>query len=117
MGRQPAQTRRLQIESAGAWFRHIGFTLFDGDRIAQMGFFHGHPAAAAAGKLHYRQLVFADVLGVYVRSAAETAFFGVSARIAQVPRGFCHGAAAFTCIGHNNAPFLSVGVRQFKNYA
>ena len=59
-----------------------------------------HSAAPVANILHGRQFVLADMLGIDLRRTAETAFLGISAGIAQVPRCVCHSAAIFTCISH-----------------
>jgi hypothetical protein len=74
-----------------------------------MGFFHGHPTATVTDIFHCRQLVFTDVFGFHVRGTAETAIFLVSARVAQMSRGFGDGAATFTCICHDGFLSFKVG--------
>jgi hypothetical protein len=71
-----------------------------------MVLFHGHPAASTAYKFHRCQFVLANMGLIDTRGAAETAFFFITAGIAQMPRLIGNGPAAFACIGHIDSPFL-----------
>jgi len=54
----------------------------DRSRFTQMAFLHGHPAAAAAHKLHCRQLVLAHMGCIRMRCTAKAAIGGIAARAA-----------------------------------
>ena len=94
------------MQVAQSW-ANVPIILFDEGWAAQMPLFHCHPTAAIANVFHGSQFIFADVLGFHFRRAAETALRFIPARVAQVPRGFGDGTAAFTGIGHGNTPFSS----------
>jgi hypothetical protein len=61
-----------------------------------MGFLHSHPTASVTDEFHCCQLVFTDVLGLYFRCTAETAFFFIVTGIAQMTWCIGYGAAVFT---------------------
>jgi hypothetical protein len=71
-----------------------------------MALFYSHPATAIANKFHRGQFILAYMGLINTRGTAEAAFFGIAARIAQMPRLFGHRTAAFTCICHIESPLL-----------
>jgi hypothetical protein len=92
-----------------------GFGSGDRGRFTQMRFFHGHPPAAIADIFHRRQLILADMFGIHLRRAAEAAILGISARVAQMPRGLGHGTAVFACISHRHTSFHALDCIQCSN--
>jgi hypothetical protein len=77
----------------------------DGSGATKVLFFHGHPAAPAANKLHGLKFIFADVLRFRIRFSAKTTLCLIVARIAQMPGRFRDGAAILTRIGHRTRSF------------
>ena len=73
---------------------------------------HGYPATAVADILHGRELVFANVLRINLRCAAETALLGIATGITQVTGLIGHRPAGFTRIGHGISPFSLVVFQQ-----
>ena len=73
---------------------------------------HGYPAAAVADVLHRSELVFADVLGINLRCAAETALLGIATGVAQVAGLIGHRPAGLTRVGHGVSPFSQVVFRK-----
>ena len=91
--------------------------LTDRRGLAKMVCLHGYPATAVADVFHGRELVFADVLRINLRCAAETALLGIATGVAQVTGLIGHRAAGLTRVGHGISPFSQVvfrkvGVRQ-----
>jgi hypothetical protein len=78
----------------------FGYALINWRGFAKMLLFHCHATAAAAHKLHFRQLVLANMGVIRLGSTAETAFGFVAARIAQMTGLAGHRATTFTCIRH-----------------
>jgi hypothetical protein len=78
--------------------------LSDGRRLAEVFFFHGHPAASFAYILHGSQFILTHVFGINLGSAAKAAIFRIAARIAQMTGRIRHRATIFTGISHNNVP-------------
>jgi hypothetical protein len=75
-----------------------------------MTLLHGNTAASVADKFHGCQLVFANMLRVDLRGAAEAAFFLIVARITEVTGCLGHRATIFTGIGHVHSPSNGVWV-------
>jgi len=71
-----------------------------------MVLFHGHPAAAPANKFHGCQFILAYMGLINARSPTETAFFFITAGIAQMPRFIGNRAAAFACVSHIDSPLI-----------
>ena len=65
---------------------------------------HGYPATAVADVLHGSELIFAYMLRIDLRSAAETAFLGIATRVAEVTGLIGHRPTGFTRIGHGISP-------------
>ena len=78
----------------------------DGRRLAQMVFFHGHPATATANKFHRRQFILAYMGVVNTRGTTEAAILCITAGTAQMPRVIGHRPAVFTGMCHLGSPFL-----------
>jgi hypothetical protein len=94
---------RISIQDSAA-VSFLFVQLSDGRRLAEVFFFHGHPAASLAYILHGSQFIFTHVFGVNLGRTAKAAIFRIAAGIAQMTGCIRHRTAIFTGISHNIIP-------------
>jgi hypothetical protein len=94
---------RISIQNSAA-VSFLFVQLSDGWRLAEVFFFHGHPAASLAYILHGSQFIFTHVFGINLGSTAKAAIFRIAAGIAQMTGCIRHRTAIFTGISHNIMP-------------
>ena len=73
---------------------------------------HGYPATPVADVLHGREFIFAEVLRINLRCAAETALLGIATGVAQVTGLIGHRPAGLARVGHGISPFSQVVFRK-----